>query len=89
MTGEVEKVEKVEEKGKKNRTLEGVVVLMSEVNKVKKDGKLYVLHCDCLRPNLWGMEHGICGRVNKQCPKCGMFPWIVGEPVWDHPVATT
>ena len=64
------------------RTLEGVVVKLSEVNKVVIDGKLHILHCECLKPDLWilDIEPGCTNLllIPSLC-KCKMYPWIQGN----------
>lgn len=64
------------------QVLKGVFVKLSEVRKKIVGDKIYILHCNCLKDNLWKEENaydqGRCADVD-YCEKCKMYPWIMNR----------
>jgi hypothetical protein len=63
------------------KILAGVVVKLSKVHKKERDGKLYILRCDCLKKGLWlGEMHKIIRFTGFCCcPLCHMTAWRVAN----------
>lgn len=60
----------------------GITVKLSEIQKVMApDGRLHILHCDCLRVGLFWRERERHGKRldvkwdGEKCPKCHLYPW--------------
>ena len=60
------------------KTLEGIVINLSEAHKKVIKGKLYIYHCGCLSPDeplfLKEIENKLKLDITR-CRKCNLWPW--------------